>query len=76
MEKKTEAMTVHISDTRKQQVLKLADASGMTGSEFIGSLIEGCLVSELSKYRLLQEVFEVERADRSGENLTRTGDRV
>ncbi|CAN8141592.1 hypothetical protein THIOSC15_3050002 [uncultured Thiomicrorhabdus sp.] len=67
MEKKTEAMTVHISDSRKKQVLKLADSAGMTGSEFICSLIESRLTSELSNYRVLQSVFEFEGTDGSCE---------
>ena len=65
MEKKTEALTVHISDTRKLQVKRLAEANGLTASEFICSLIENHLESEKLKFRLLQEVFDFEGTDRS-----------
>jgi len=68
MDKKTEAMTVHLSEKRKKQVLKLADSLGMTGSEFMCSLIENRLEAELIKYRLLQDVFDFEGTDRCGES--------
>lgn len=65
MEKKTEALTVHLSDTRKLQVKRLAESSGLTASEFIGSLIENHLSAEFDRLRLLQEVFDFEGTDRS-----------
>jgi hypothetical protein len=57
-------MTIHLTSKCKQQVLKLAGANEMTGSEYINSLISNRLVSELDKYRLLQEVFDLDRTDR------------
>lgn len=68
MDKKTEAMTVHLSEKRKKQVLKLADSNGMTGSEFICSLIENRLEVELINFRLLQDVFDFDGTNNSGEN--------
>lgn len=65
MEKKTESLTVHISNTRKMQIKRLAESEGLTASEFICSLIDKHLHCELDKFRLLQEVFDFERADRS-----------
>lgn len=68
MEKKTEALTVHLSDTRKKQALKIADSLGLTGSEFMCSLLEHRLESELVKFRLMQEVFDFEGTNKCGEN--------
>jgi hypothetical protein len=68
MEKKTEALTVHLSDTLKKQTLALAESQGLTGSEFIGFLISSHLDQKRSEFRLLQQVFDFERTDGGGEN--------
>ena len=68
MEKKTEALTVHLSETLKKQALALAESQGLTGSEFICFLISNHLESKRTEFRLLQQVFEFEGPDRGGEN--------
>jgi hypothetical protein len=68
MEKKTEAMTVHLSDKRKKQVLLLADDSGVTGSEFINFLIDAHLEKSLRTFSVLEQVALIERTNESGEN--------
>lgn len=68
MEKKTEALTVHLGDTLKKQMLALAESQGLTGSEFICFLISNHLESKRSEFRLLQQVFDFERTNGVGEN--------
>lgn len=68
MEKKNAQIAVHMSDERKLQVTKLAEANGLTVSEYVCCLISKDLESELLKFRLMQGVFGSEGMDSSIEN--------
>lgn len=66
--KKDEQISVHMPGERKLQLKRLAEAEGLTASEFVNSLIDERLSLELSRYRLLHEVFIGERTMGFGEN--------
>jgi len=69
-EKKLASIAVHLSETRKVQITRMAERAGLTNSEFIHGLIEKHIQDQINEARLILEFLNVEGSVSSESSLS------